>query len=105
MAEWTDLTDNGGVLSNDARASDRDHPVLQIDGAAFHQHVHARDMNKIRLDAGKVTAADPFVPSFLHMFLAHVTNSPAAALAILDAPDTNTPRHFDHESYRAGDEA
>lgn len=91
VAEWTDFTDNGGLRAKDARTTDRNHPIFQIDGAAFRQHVHARDMNKIRLDAGKVTAQDPFVPSFLHMFLAHVTNSPAAALAILDARDANAP--------------
>ena len=48
-------------------------------------------MSKIRLDAGKATAEDPFVASFLDMFFAHVTNSPAAALAILDAQDAGTP--------------
>jgi uncharacterized protein (TIGR02594 family) len=89
IAEWTDFTDNGGMLSKDARTTDRNHPIFQIDGAAFRQHVHAREMNKIRLAAGKVTVQDPFIPSFLHMFLAHVTNSPAAALAILDAQAAN----------------
>jgi len=34
LAEWKDFTDNGGTLASDARASDRDHPVLQIPGAA-----------------------------------------------------------------------
>jgi len=90
-AEWTDYMDNGGVASEDARPSDRNHPILQIDGAAFRQHVHAREMNKIRLAAGKVKPEDPFIPSFLDMFLAHVTNSPAAALAILDAQAANAP--------------
>jgi uncharacterized protein (TIGR02594 family) len=87
LAEWKDFTDNGGALSKDALASDREHPVLQIGGAAFQQHVHGNAMSKLRLDAGKATADDPFVPSFLDMFFAHVTNSPAAALAILDAQD------------------
>ena len=85
VAEWKDFTDNGGALASDARASDRDHLGLQIPAAAYRQHVHGKAMSKIRLDAGKATAEDPFVASFLDMFFAHVTNSPAAALAILDA--------------------
>ncbi|MBR1284441.1 hypothetical protein JQ597_20540 [Bradyrhizobium sp. AUGA SZCCT0177] len=91
LAEWKDFTDNGGILASDARASDREHPVLQIPGAAYRQHVHGKAMSKIFLDAGKATAEDPFVPSFLDMFLAHVTNSPAAALAIREAQDAGTP--------------
>ena len=90
VAEWKEFTDNGGVLASDARASDRDHSVLQIAGAAWRQHVHGKAMSKIRLDAGKATAEDPFIPSFLDMFFAHVTNSPAAAIAILDAQDAGT---------------
>ncbi|HWL95180.1 MAG TPA: phage tail tip lysozyme, partial [Phycisphaerae bacterium] len=90
VAEWKDFTANGGVLASDARASDRDHSVLQIPGAAWRQHVHGKAMSKIRLDAGKATAEDPFIPSFLDMFFAHVTNSPAAALAILDAQEAGT---------------
>jgi uncharacterized protein (TIGR02594 family) len=89
VAEWKDFTDNGGTLASDARASDRDDPVLQIGGAAFRQHAHGSAMSKLRLDAGKATADDPFIASFLDMFFAHVTNSPAAALAILDAQDAN----------------
>jgi uncharacterized protein (TIGR02594 family) len=91
LAEWADFTDNGGTLASDARASDRNHPVLQIPGAAYRQHAQGKAMSKIRLDAGKATAEDPFVPSFLDMFFAHVTNSPAAALAILDAQNAGTP--------------
>jgi uncharacterized protein (TIGR02594 family) len=91
LAEWRDLTDNGGSLASDARASDRNHPLLQIPGAAYRQHAQGKAMSKIRLDAGKATADDPFVPSFLDMFFAHVTNSPAAALAILDAQDAGKP--------------
>lgn len=90
VAEWKDFTDNGGALAKDVRASDRDHSVLQIPGAAWRQHVHGKAMSKIRLDAGKATAEDPFIPSFLDMFFAHVTNSPAAAIAILDAQDAGT---------------
>ena len=89
-AEWSDFKDNGGVLATDARPSDRDHSVLQIPGAAFRQHQHGKAMHKIKRDAGKATDADPFVPSFLDMFFAHVTNSPAAALAILDAQAAGT---------------
>ena len=91
VAEWKDFTDNGGALASDARASDRDHSVLQIPAAAYRLHVQGKAMSKIRLDAGKATAEDPFVASFLDMFFAHVTNSPAAALAILDAQDAGTP--------------
>jgi uncharacterized protein (TIGR02594 family) len=88
-AEWKNFTDNAGELASGARLSDRDHPVLQIDGAAFRQHVDGKAMSKIRLDAGKATADDPFVASFLDMFLAYLTNSPAAALAILDAQNAS----------------
>src|SRR5262249_24055105 len=52
---------------------------------------HGKAMHKIRRDAGKATDADPFVPSFLDMFFAHVTSSPAAALAILDAQTAGKP--------------
>ena len=91
VAEWADFTANGGTLASDARGSDRDHPVLQIPGAAWRQHAQGKKMSEIRLAAGKATADDPFVPSFLDMFFAHVTNSPAAALAILDAQDAGKP--------------
>jgi len=91
VAEWKDFTDNAGALASDARASDRDHSVLQIPGAAWRQHVQGKAMSKIRLDAGKAKAEDPFIPSFLDMFFAHVTNSPAAAIAILDAQDAGKP--------------
>lgn len=91
LAEWKEYTENGGALAADARASDRNHSLLQIPAAAHRQHAHGKAMSKIRLDAGKATAEDPFVASFLDMFFAHVTNSPAAALAILDAQGAGTP--------------
>jgi uncharacterized protein (TIGR02594 family) len=90
-AEWKNFTDNGGTLSTGARDSDRDHPVLQIDGAAFRQHADGKAMSDLRVAANKATATDPFVPSFLDMFFAYVTNSPAAALAILDAQNAGKP--------------
>src|SRR5262245_38137096 len=84
-AEWRDFLQHGGVLAEGYLATDRDHPIRQIAGAAFRMHRDARRLSELRVAADQPPADDPFIPTLLHVFLAHLTGSPEAALAIVDA--------------------
>jgi uncharacterized protein (TIGR02594 family) len=84
-AEWNDFLEHGGVLAEGYSATDRDHPIRQVAGAAFRMHRDARRLSELHVAAGQTPADDPFIPTLLHVFLAHLTGSPEAALAVLDA--------------------
>jgi uncharacterized protein (TIGR02594 family) len=92
-AEWNDFLQNGGVLAAGYLPAHRDHPIRQVDGAAFRMHRDAKRLSELRVAAGKTPANDPFVPTLLDVFLAYLADSPEAALAILDAHarDPNMP--------------
>lgn len=87
-AEWQDFLTNAGPLTQGYDTEGRLHSTRQIMGAAWRMHSDGEKMNKLRIAANKATAKDPFVPSYLDLFFAYLTNSPAAALAILDAQTT-----------------
>jgi uncharacterized protein (TIGR02594 family) len=84
-AEWKAFLDNGKELAADSDPNGFDRPLLQVRGAAWRMHADAMKMNDLRIAAGKASKDDPFIPSYLDVFFAYLTNSPAAALAILDA--------------------
>jgi len=84
-AEWSDFLQHGGVLAEGYLATDRDQPIRQVAGAAFRMHRDARRLSELRVAAGATPANDPFVPTLLDIFLAYLTGSPQAALAVLDA--------------------
>jgi len=84
-AEWSDFLEHGGVLAEGYSATDRDHPIRQVAGAAFRMHRDARRLSELRVAAGATPADDPFIPTLLHVFLANLSGSPETALAILDA--------------------
>ncbi len=92
-AEWNDFLQNGGVLAAGYLPTHRDHPIRQVEGAAFRMHRDAKRLSELRVAAGKTRADDPFVPTLHDVFLAYLTGSPEAALAVLDAHagDPNVP--------------
>src|SRR5262245_15076428 len=84
-AEWSDFLAHGGALAAGYLPADRDHPIRQVEGAAFRMHRDAKRLSELRVAAGQTPADDPFIPTLLHVFLSHLTGSPEAALAVLDA--------------------
>jgi uncharacterized protein (TIGR02594 family) len=84
-SEWGDFQDKGGGSAGGFIDLDRDDPIRQIDAAAFRMHQDMAKMNDLRVTAGKASKSDPFVSSYLDVLFAYLTDSPAAALALLDA--------------------
>jgi uncharacterized protein (TIGR02594 family) len=84
-AEWNDFLRNDGVLAAGSTPAQRQHPIAQVDGAAFRMHRDARRLSELGTIAGKATASDPFIPTLLEVLLAYLTESPEAALALMDA--------------------
>jgi uncharacterized protein (TIGR02594 family) len=91
--EWNDFLGNGGVLAAGCTPAQRHHPIAQVDGAAFRMHRDAKRLSELGTAAGKATASDPFIPTPLEVLLAYITDSPEAALALMDAHarDPNLP--------------
>lgn len=83
--EWKDFLDHGGELASGMRPGYRNYATLQIDGAAFRMFSDAKKMSELQ----NSPANDPFVPSYLDLFFAYLTDSPAAALAIRDMRAAN----------------
>ena len=56
-------------------------------------HRDAQRLSELGIAAGKATASDPFIPTLLEVLLAYLTDSPEAALALMDAHarDPNLP--------------
>jgi uncharacterized protein (TIGR02594 family) len=92
-AEWNDFLQSGGVLAAGYLPTHRDHPTRQVEGAAFRMHRDAKKLSELRVAAGQTPASDPYVPTLFDVFLAYLTDSPEAAVAILDAHarDPNMP--------------
>ena len=83
--EWSNYVKDGGALVLNKNESARQHPIFQIDAAAFRMHSDIKALSALRTPAGEEGAKDPFVPEFLDVFFAYLTDSPAAALAIREA--------------------
>jgi uncharacterized protein (TIGR02594 family) len=84
-AEWNDFLENGGALAAGCLPAHRHHPIAQVDGAAFRMHRDAKRLTELGSAAGKARASDPFIPTLLEVLLAYLTESPEAALALMDA--------------------
>jgi uncharacterized protein (TIGR02594 family) len=90
-AEWKSFLENGKNLAAGEDPNGFDHWLSQTRGAAWRMHFDAKKMNELRIAQGKATEQEPFIPSYLDLWFAYLTNSPAAALAIRDA---ETPPHL-----------
>jgi uncharacterized protein (TIGR02594 family) len=88
--EWGDFLREGGALAAGCAPADRQHPIRQVDGAAFRMHRDAKRLSELGIAVGKATAADPYIPTPVEVLLAYLTDSPEAALA-LAAADPNLP--------------
>src|SRR5262249_26865511 len=89
-AEWDDFLKNAGVVAREFVSADRDDAQLQCYGAAYRMHADAKAISNLKLAKSVGTDKDPFLPSYLDLFHAYLTNSPAAAIAIRDAEDAGT---------------
>jgi uncharacterized protein (TIGR02594 family) len=89
-AEWNLFLQSNSAVARRYRPPDFDHPLMQIYGAAYRMYHDAKAMSDLR---PPVAGQDVFVPSYLDVYFAYLTDSPAAALAIRDAPaaNQNTP--------------
>jgi uncharacterized protein (TIGR02594 family) len=88
--EWKAFLANGGALAAPFRPFDPDNFdnwLMQIWGAGYRMFADAKAISAIKLAQQPPvgSASDPFVPSYLDVFHAYLTGSPAAAVAILDA--------------------
>lgn len=77
-AEWDLFIQGGKPLSDDFGRKDFDYPMLQIYAAAHRMRRDAQMMS-----AQRSQGSDPFLPSYLDLFHAHLTDVPTA-LAIRD---------------------
>jgi len=89
-AEWDDFLKSAGAVAKEFISADRDDPQLQCYGAAYRMHADAKAISNLKLAKGVGTDKDPFLPSYLDLFHAYLTNSPEAAIAIRDAEDAAT---------------
>ena len=92
-AEWSDFLQNGGVLAAGYLPAHRDHPIRQVEGAAFRMHRDAKRLSELCVAAGKTPASDPHVPTLLESSSPTCAIAPRPRLAILDAHarDPNAP--------------
>jgi uncharacterized protein (TIGR02594 family) len=87
--EWGAFLKNAGTFAKDfdpaESESDRDNPQQQVYSAIFRMHADAKAISKVKQQKGVGTDNDPFLPSYLDVLHAYLTNSPEAAVAIRDA--------------------
>lgn len=79
--EWKAFLKNGGPLAKNFILAHFDDPIRQIRGAAYRMFVDAKAMSALK----SAPNSDPFVPSYLDVWHAYLTNSPKAAIAVRDA--------------------
>ncbi|MEJ2117138.1 MAG: CHAP domain-containing protein, partial [Alphaproteobacteria bacterium] len=84
-AEWTRFLKDGAPHSRVFSEGQYDDDLQQIWGAAWALLSDARKISRLKEEEGTGTKADPYIPSFLDVFHAHLTGSPAAAVSILNA--------------------
>ena len=86
-AEWSRFLAEGGDLSEPFRADPlgRQNEFKQIHAATWTMHDNAKDISGLKATGTTAGSDGPFVPSYLDIFHAYLTDSAAAAVAILDA--------------------
>ena len=87
-AEWQSFLDNGGTLAAGLGKANVDDYLAQPWGAAFTMFTDAKAITQAKLSAGQGSNADPPLPSYLEIFLAYLTASPKAAIALAAATAT-----------------
>jgi hypothetical protein len=85
-AEWQAWLDNKTPQDN-FTARDRDGWLSQIWGAGFKMHADGKKISQLKRGEGGVDTTDPFIPSYLDLFIAYLTGKPEAAVAIRDADE------------------
>jgi spore germination cell wall hydrolase CwlJ-like protein len=88
-AEWDVFLRDGGPLVGTRKPEDRDHPTLQIRGAAWSMHADIQAISEAKAAKGVGTADEPFMPTYLDVFHAYLLNDPKAAVVIIDAQATD----------------
>ena len=86
-AEWQRFLDNGGTLAGYGKA-DVDSYLSQVRGATFTMFTDAKAITQVKIAAGQGSSADPPLPNDLEIFLAYLTASPKAAVALAAATET-----------------
>jgi uncharacterized protein (TIGR02594 family) len=86
--EWQRFIDNGGTLAADFGKASVDDYLAQTWGAAFIMFTDAKAITQAKLGAGQGSNADPPLPSYIEIFLAYLTASPKAAIALAAAAAT-----------------
>jgi len=81
--EWDAFIQGGGALKEGLDDAARSDPIRQVPAAAFRMHSDIKALSKLRTTAAD--GNDPFVPEFIDVFFAYLTDSPDAALALRDA--------------------
>ncbi len=99
-AEWQRFLDNGGALAADFGTGSVDDYLAQTWGAAFTMFTDAKAITQAKLGAGQGSNTDPPLPSYLEIFLAYLTASPKAAIALAAA--TATPADKGKDAAPAG---
>lgn len=84
--EWARFLSSGSPLVGGFTPPDFDHPLKQVYGAAYRMSDDAKQISALKTPAG---AKDTFVPSYLDLFHAYLTGSAKAAVAILDAANSD----------------
>jgi uncharacterized protein (TIGR02594 family) len=85
VKEWNDFLNSPLGKSGGFDSNGRDEATVQTSGAAYRMFADAKAISDAKLAKGVGSAKDPFLPSYLDVFHAYLTNSAAAAVAILDA--------------------
>jgi uncharacterized protein (TIGR02594 family) len=91
-SEWEAFRAGTGQLGAVFRPGDFDDAFMQIHGAAYRMNTDAKAISNVKLQNGVGSDKDPFLPSLLDVFHAYLTNSPEAAVAILDAQATDADK-------------
>ena len=83
--EWAVFLASPLGIKGGFKPDDRDNPTAQTTGAAYRMFTDAKAISDAKAAKGVGSATDPFLPSYLDVFHAYLTDSPTAAVAILDA--------------------
>jgi uncharacterized protein (TIGR02594 family) len=86
--EWQKFLDSDCPLKEGFEKGDFDDYLMQVWGAAYTMFADAKAITQVRLDAGTGSEADPPLPSYLEIYIAYLTGSAKAAVALSDAAAT-----------------
>lgn len=91
-AEWDAFLKSPLGIDGGFAPGGRDEPTVQTTGAAFRMFTDAKAISDAQLAKNVGTASDPFIPSYLDVFHAYLTNSVAAAIAILNVSTSDADK-------------